>query len=495
MKIPWSLLGQLGSLILIWLAACTAPHLDPSIPTQVEVSPSPMANDYLAPSPKDDAISRIPTSITPSTSPATTTQYFLDVVLDYDQKKLEITQTIIYTNDTNDALNELLLIVPPAYKKEVFFLNSINTSQTQHDSRSKIKDALIHLQLETPLEMGQQIEVNLDYQLSPPRGAQALGYTNRQLLLADWYPMIPPYHEDVGWVINPPWRVGEHLVYPLSDFHLNLCLFTTTEGLVVAASAPLANTQENCYRYEQAQSRNITLAVSPDYQVSTIEDDLVTIITYTFPEHVELGWRSAALAVQAWGTFTELFGENQREFLSIVEADIFDGLETDGLIYLSEWYYQTADPSPQNYFELLIVHETAHQWFYGYVHNDQAREPWLDEALATYCEILFYEIHHPELVNWWWYFRVADYAPKGPVNADIYSFRQYRPYIDAVYLRGAYFLQALRDEVGDPAFFEGLRKYVQSSDPEAIQTAADFFNTFSQVSDAELSKIIIEYFQ
>jgi hypothetical protein len=31
-----------------------------------------------------------------------------------------------------------------------------------------------------------------------------------------------------------------------------------------------------------------------------------------------------------------------------------------------------------------LVHEVAHQWFYGLVGNDQHRDPWLDEGFATY---------------------------------------------------------------------------------------------------------------
>ena len=33
-------------------------------------------------------------------------------------------------------------------------------------------------------------------------------------------------------------------------------------------------------------------------------------------------------------------------------------------------------------------HEVAHLWFYGLVGDDQARDPWLDEAFATYAEAL-----------------------------------------------------------------------------------------------------------
>jgi aminopeptidase N len=32
------------------------------------------------------------------------------------------------------------------------------------------------------------------------------------------------------------------------------------------------------------------------------------------------------------------------------------------------------------------AHEIGHQWFYGLVGNDQGRDPWLDEGLATWAE-------------------------------------------------------------------------------------------------------------
>src|SRR5215207_2115406 len=35
---------------------------------------------------------------------------------------------------------------------------------------------------------------------------------------------------------------------------------------------------------------------------------------------------------------------------------------------------------------LVTVHEVAHQWFYGMVGNSQARDPWLDEAFASWAQ-------------------------------------------------------------------------------------------------------------
>jgi hypothetical protein len=478
---------------LTWLVACTIPGTCSLKQTPINHPTSPSTHQPVT-------IDLNLETHTPSTSsqgsfPDHRTRYYLDVNLDYDAKKVSVDQTISYTNNTGDTISLLPLQVPPAYQAGVFLLTDLQIDQIQPEVKSEFKGALIHLEFDPPLEPDQQIEINLNYQLFPTQGWGAFGYTQRQLLLADWYPMVPPHRDEPGWVIRPPGQVGEHLAYPLSDFHLNLCLAPTQQPLILAVSTPLIKQTGECYQYQAQQVRNISLAISSDYHVATAESDQVTVLAYTFQEHADLGQRAADLVVQSWATFTDLFGDNQRNFISIVEADIFDGLETDGLIYLSEWYYQTADPTPRNLFELLVVHETAHQWFYGYIHNDQALEPWLDEALATYSEVLFYEMHHPQLVDWWWDFRVAAYAPEGMVNASIYDFNHFRPYINAVYLRGATFLQALRDEIGDPAFFEALSLYAQlEGESDYWRTADDFIDIFWWGSDADLTPIFSAFF-
>src|SRR5205823_4224620 len=36
---------------------------------------------------------------------------------------------------------------------------------------------------------------------------------------------------------------------------------------------------------------------------------------------------------------------------------------------------------------IIVDHETPHQWFYSLVGNDQTRDPWLDEAPATWGQV------------------------------------------------------------------------------------------------------------
>jgi aminopeptidase N len=43
----------------------------------------------------------------------------------------------------------------------------------------------------------------------------------------------------------------------------------------------------------------------------------------------------------------------------------------------------------------VIVHEIAHQWWYGLVGNNQTSNAWIDEGLAEYSTLLFYD-NNPE---------------------------------------------------------------------------------------------------
>ncbi len=483
-------------LIFSFTSACTASE---SIPTPTStLTPSETitntATQYFESSPTSDCSTPRPSTPTlesPAASPLT--HYHMDISLDYAAHTVTVSEIIDYTNNTGGSIADLPLIVPPAHLNDVFNLITLQLDQEHASDSIYMENGVLTIRLAPALGPNEVIQLSLIFTLQLPEGKQTLGYTERQMLLADWYPFIPLNLEGGGWLINPPGTVGEYLSYPLSQFSVNVHISPPDESLVIAASAPLNAREGNCFRYLTTAVRNFSLAVSPEYQVTTQVSNLATVIAYTFPEHSEKGNRAAQLALGAWQTYTEIYGPNQRSFLTIVEADMTDGLECDGLFYLSDWYFKTADETPQNYFELLTVHETAHQWFFGLVANDQANEPWLDEALATYSELLFLESHHPELVNWWWNFRVHSFTPQGYVNSTIYEFNDSRPYINAVYLNGVRFLKGIRQALGDQTFMTFLRNYAQAE--ENYRHAMFFFDLLAKSSDADISDLLSIYFK
>ena len=198
--------------------------------------------------------------------------------------------------------------------------------------------------------------------------------------------------------------------------------------------------------------------------------------------------------IEAMQTFSERFGPYRHKTLSAVQGDFNDGMEFSGLYFISRDYFNLYDGTPKNYLVTIAAHETAHQWWFDAVANDQALEPWLDEALATYSEHIYYETIYPELVDWWWGYRYFEFLEAGYVDTTIYDGGGQRPYWDKVYLTGARFFQELRERVGDEIFFAFLKDYY-SQYAGTRATAVDFFRLFRAHSAADISDLMTKYFQ
>jgi len=111
----------------------------------------------------------------------------------------------------------------------------------------------------------------------------------------------------------------------------------------------------------------------------------------------------------------------------------------------------------------LMAHELAHQWFGDMVTCGSWHDIWLNEGFATYLTGLSYEAV-PNLPYWetWKRQTINDIIqlPGGSVYCDdttsvsrIFSSR-------LSYSKGAYVLHMLRWQVGDSAFFAGVRNYL-----------------------------------
>jgi hypothetical protein len=407
-----------------------------------------------------------------------------------------VEQSIHYTNQTGVPLPDLLLVIRPLDWAGSFQLYSLTWEDGTPVPDTETDGALLHIPLTQPLEPGAQLGLRLSYRLSLPAIPSAAssqrplpyGYTERQTNLVDWYPCLPPYRPGEGWLAHPPAVTGEHLVYDIADYQVQLTLLQPVPGLVLASSAPAVQ-DGLTYSFNLPAARAFILSASPYYQVLTQAVGETTVSSYFFPYNAAAGQAVLDATVQAVTLYSELFGSYSRPSLSIVEADFQDGMEYSGLYFISRTFYEWYDGTPRGYLTLIAAHETAHQWWFDQVGNDQALEPWLDEALCTYMELLFYErletqIPSPDaqsLVDWWWYFRVDLYAPSGALDATIYDFTTFRAYRDAIYLRGAQFLEALRQDMGDEAFFAFLRTYATEMSGKQA-TAPDFFRLLGNYS-------------
>jgi hypothetical protein len=476
-------------MILLLLAACGKPEASPT--------PEPTAtNTPELPTPTPESILPEPVALQLPSPPEHPTLYKLDLILNYYSHFASVTQQIIYTNKSQQAMSEILLLVPPRN-----FENSYDQYSLTGDRVESFREDGIFtwVTLTSPLQPLELTHINLSFRLYLPEHQGIYGYTNQQANLSDWYPFIPPFDEENGWLAYPRVVdqdniiVGESIVNEFSNFEVNLTLTSHAELIEVAASAP-AQGADGKYSYRLENARAFSFSISDSYFEHEVVQDGVTIRSYVFMNQIEQGKQVVDIGAQAMKLFGELWYPYPRELVSIIVGDFLHNMEMDGLIMISYGIFDFYNGNPDTDLTIMTPHELAHMWFYGFIGNNHALEPWLDEALATYSEYLYYERYHPDFLDWWWHVRISKPAPAGYVDSDIWIEGGYIPYRNAVYLQGVKFVHEIRQTVGDGAFFDALKDYAYAN-TYRIATRADFESAFTRHSNADLSPIFAKYFQ
>ena len=508
------------SCLIFTLAACVAPGAgsslaaNPSAPLLVTANPRAtrtptpflplLITPTLTASPTETASSTpeptltpLPTATTAPTpvvvAPTARPQYLVHATVDYAAHTALVDEQIAYTNQSADSLSQLVLAVEPNFWPGGFLLHAVSVNGTV-DYDITLSSHQMTIALPQPLAPGQAVAVGISFQLNVPVKASGLiyGHNDVQLNLVDWFPFIVPYLPGQGWVLHDVYPWGENLVYDSADFEVDL-RFAGAAPIVAASAPPEQNGEWTRYRLYGA--RTFSLSMSPHFETyQAVSSGGVPVTSYCYSGYGAACNAIAQTGAQALSVYGSVFGGYPYSSLAIVETVIPDGMETDGVVFLNSQYWARYDGTLANELTTLGVHEISHQWWYGQVGNDQALEPWLDEALGVYSEHIFYESTAPGLLSWWWNYRVLFFKPSGWVDTTVYGGGSFRTYVNAVYLNGALFIQDVRDRIGDSAFFAFLADYAARQDRQ-IATSDDFFSILREHTDAYIDDLIAAYFQ
>lgn len=420
--------------------------------------------------------------------------YVIDVTLDFseDSPRLVGTEHVLYTNTENVPLPEIVLRL---YPNLAGFGGQMTVKNVLVDGLpaapvSEAGNTALRIPLTQPLAPGRQVEISLSFETPIPThnpvGYNIFSFSNNTAALASFYPVVAVFDE-TGWdlTIPPPYGDATYLDVSLYD----VTVTAPAEMAVIASGSQLESSTNpdgsRQMRFVTGPMRDFYVTMRPDYGVVSQVVDGITVNSY-YPPGQEPGGRLALqYAVDSMRVFNERFGPYPyAEFDVAATPTTAGGVEYPGVIVVAEGLYA----SEGGFFQFAIGHEVAHQWWYGLVGNNQVLEPWLDEALTNYSTALYWENVEGEsgakhIVNTLFvgpYQRARNSGNDRAVIGPVESFSQGQ-YSDIVYSKGALFFQALRQEVGDKAYFEIMQRYLNDHKYQQV-SAADLFETIEAVT-------------
>jgi hypothetical protein len=338
---------------------------------------------------------------------------------------------------------------------------------------------------------GDVLDISLPFEIEAggPIGGFApkrFGITEGVLAAPTAYPLVPR-RIDGEWQVESAPPGGDTTNSDTAYYQVDL---TFPQDLALAASGVAVRATDHgdgtaTMRYLTGPMRDFAFALGP-FQSSEDIVDGVLVRAWALPEHSSDADEMLDAAGRQLGILNDLIGPYPYLELDIVDVPgAFGGIEYPGIVFIgtlgTSWLVEPT------------VHEVAHQWFYGLIGDDQLHEPWLDEALATYAEILYYEEIGrrgaaagllSQFRNW-----VRSHPdPTLPIGRGVGEYPDPDAYALFVYGKGALFLDALRGEIGDEAFGEFLRSYFQQ-ERYGFATGEAFQRTAEAACDCQLDAL------
>ena len=226
------------------------------------------------------------------------------------------------------------------------------------------------------------------------------------MLLGTSYPVLA-VHDGDEWLRKLEPSVGDMIFNETADYEVKI---EAAPGVVVftsAAEQPKA-TNEKSFIFSAPTLRDFAIIAGRNLrsEQSQIGDTIVRSIF--IPEHERIGKRVLAMAEDSLRVLTAKFGPLPFKTITIAEAPLVAGLgskEFTGLEIIASAYYVDFDspsmrnlpeiireqrPSVEESLEWSVAHLTAHEWWGMAVGNDPAREPVLDEAMASWSALLYF---------------------------------------------------------------------------------------------------------
>jgi hypothetical protein len=371
-----------------------------------------------------------------------------------DRRSVTGTETLVFTPDLD--VRELVFRLVPNSPDSAAAGNRLvvdgvrgrDVAEGRYDAAGAADPGGLYVvELEEELAAGESTEVELDFSLTLGAGGfDRVGVDGQVSWWASGAPLLA-WEPGVGWAEDPFVDVGgETAASPVADTVVTVSAPEDLTVLMTGARAEPAEPRNGrrTWTSEEPVARDVAVAAGPFTTTEATTPGGTRVTTGVLPGGEIPGEEFSAWTAAAITDLEAFLGPFPYRTLTVaLLPDYGGGIEYPSMIF-------QATPS-----RAVLVHEVAHQWFYGMVGNSQFRDPWLDESFASWAEAVVDP--GSGLVS------EAALTLDGPVGAAMDEYESQRSYFRLVYDKGGAALLAAQQAAGPEAFDAAIRCYVDAT--------------------------------
>ena len=348
---------------------------------------------------------------------------------------------------------------------------------------------VLSVPVESELFPDQKLTIEMTYEVTLANVAHRLGYTEQTINLGNFYPVL--CHVDNGtYTASPYYAVGDPFVSDVANYNVSL---TLPESYVVASSGNLDEaTSQNgmtTYTYTAKAVRDFAMVLSTQFKKLTRTVGNTQVNYYYYADTDAETSLSTACGMLEY--LNERVGDYPYAQYSVAETEFcYGGMEYPCLSMIT---------SRSNSYQEAVAHETAHQWFYGIVGNDQIANAWMDEGLSEFLTYLYMDatgatpLSRNVMANTRTYTTYVDVLNHYYTDIDT-SFRalnEYKndsEYVIFTYVKGSLLFNTLYETMGATKFWKALGSYYDGAQ-FTIAQPSQMSACFASAGGQELSNI------
>lgn len=453
------------------------------------------------------------------------TNYQLNLEYDEVNKKLYGIEKIDYINNYENMFISLYFhLYPNAFREDAkhCVVSSANEEEAYPEGKSygniqinKVEsdNKLLNFEIEgsdkniLKVDLGEEIYpeeriiISIEFEVSLANINHRLGIGKNTINFGNFYPIACVYEDGKGFSQDLYHSNGDPFYSECANYDVSI---TFSNKFDIASTGDMQEIVEKgnkkTAKYKAFNVRDFCFVLSENFEMvsKTIGATTVNYHGYKNDDNLQ---SCLDVSIKALQTFNELFGEYPYKQLNIVKSNfVHGGMEYPNLVLISDKYQDQYD------IDYVIVHEIAHQWWYGIVGNDEYNHAWMDEGLAEYSTLIFFRENKEygqdfsEFINnaaesyklFEKVFIKVTGSVNGTMDRGLDEFMTEPEYVQCTYTKGVLLFNTIEESVGGKKFLKALQYYFKEFKYKNA-TPADMIYCFNKATGYDLEDIFNSY--